>query len=369
MAAGTLVFLQGCGVQGDGAADEGSTATIQSSGADRGEVDVRSSRDGSHPTALPNPYRTIRNWGDAPPGRAWGRVSAVALDLDGRHLWVAERCGGDVCLGTDVPVVLRYSPDGTVDRSFGSDLFMRPHGIHVDSAGNVWVADVRSPRPAELDEHPEDAEKGHQVVKFSPEGEILMVLGTPGAAGDPPERLTQPNDVITTPDGEILVAEGHSNDGPVGRISRFAADGSFIESWGRLGSEAGEFRTPHALAFDSRGRLFVADRGNSRIQILDADGTFLEAWDQFGRPNDVFVGPDDVLLSVDAESGDERNPGFRRGVYVGSARDGSLSAFIPPHEMEGRPQGTAGEGVVLDRDGNIYAGEVALGGMTKYVPE
>lgn len=369
LAVGALVLLQGCGAQTDPEGEERSSGDLPISGAERGELAVRSARDGVHPTALPNPYRTIRDWGEAPPGREWGRVSAVALDLDGRHLWVAERCGGDVCLGTDVPVVLRYAPDGSLLRSFGSGIFMRPHGIHVDSAGNVWVADVRSPRPGELEEHPEDADKGHQVVKFSREGEVLMILGSPGRAGDPPESLTQPNDVITTPGGDILVAEGHSNDGPVGRISRFSADGTFIETWGRFGSGPGEFRTPHALAFDSRGRLFVADRGNSRVQILGPDGSFLEEWDQFGRPNDVFISEDDVLLTVDAESGDERNPGFRRGVYIGSARDGSLTAFIPPHEMEGRPQGTAGEGIALDRDGDIYAGEVALGGMTKYVRE
>jgi len=322
----------------------------------------------AQPVGLPNPYDVMRSWGDVPPGReAWGRVSGVDMDPDGVHMWVAERCGGDVCLGSDVPVVLEYAPDGTLVKSFGKGIFMRPHGMDVDPAGNVWVTDVRSPRPEELEAHPGDAHKGNQVVKFSPDGDVLMVLGTPGEAGDPADgKLNQPNDVVVAPNGDIYVSEGHGPSGP-GRISRFSADGTFLGSFGEPGEGPGQFRVPHALAIDGQGHLFVADRSNSRVQVFDLDGNFVAEWHQFGRPSDVFVSDDEHLLTVDYESGDERNPGQRRGVYIGDAVTGEVTAFVPGHQVEDEPLGMAGEGIVMAADGTLYAGEVVLNGMTKYV--
>ncbi len=320
------------------------------------------------PVGLPNPYDVMRNWGEVPPGReAWGRVSGVDMDPDGVHVWVAERCGGDVCLGSDVPVVLEYAPDGTLVKSFGGGIFMRPHGMDVDAEGNVWVTDVRSPRPEELEAHPGDAHKGNQVVKFSPDGDVLMVLGTPGEAGDPVDgKLDQPNDVVIAPNGDIYVSEGHGPNGP-GRVSRFSADGTFLGSFGEPGEGPGQFRVPHALAIDAQGHLFVADRSNSRVQVFDLDGTFVAEWHQFGRPSDVFVSDDEHLLTIDYESGDERNPGHRRGVYVGDAVTGEVTAFVPGHQVPDEPLGMAGEGIVMAADGTLYAGEVVLNGMTKYV--
>ena len=283
-------------------------------GRDRNGNGIESLDEVRVPASLPNPYvAPSADWGTAPPGREWGRVSAVAMDVDREHVWIAERCGGDVCVGSDVPVVLRYDPEGTLTRSFGADMFVRrPHGIHVDAEGNVWVTDVRSVTPEELAEHPEDARKGHQVIKFSPEGEVLLVLGNPGEAGDPPARLNEPTDIVTAANGNIYVSQGHSAVNPVQRISRFSADGTYLGSWGSPGAGPGEFLVPHALAVDSQDRVFVADRGNSRVQIFDAEGRFLAAWTQFGRPSDVFVTDDDELLTVDYESGGEINPDFRR---------------------------------------------------------
>ncbi|MDH3207169.1 MAG: hypothetical protein OEO79_11190, partial [Gemmatimonadota bacterium] len=189
----------------------------------------------------------------------------------------------------------------------------------------------------------------------------------PGTAGDPPNALNQPNDVIVAPNGEILVSEGHSYQGPHGRISRFAADGTFLGTIGEFGDGPGQFIVPHGMAFDSQGRLFVATRGTNRIDIFDHEYTYVESWEQFGRPNDVFIDEDDTMYVLDSESGDERNPGFRRGIYIGSARDGSLSAFVPPH-ADRPPHGTIGEGIAVDASGNIYVGEVSLNGMTMFMP-
>ena len=319
--------------------------------------------------AAPATFMPHRNWGVMPPGRDWGRVSGVDIDPNGTDVWVFERCGADDCISSEDPAVLRFSSGGSLLASFGADMFVRPHGMHVDDEGNVWVTDGRIARGAELEAYPDAASKGNQVVKFSPTGEVLLVLGTAGTAGDPPPALDQPNDVVVAPNGEILVAEGHGSAGP-GRISRFAADGTFLGSFGEYGSGPGQFAVPHALAFDSQGRLFVADRGNSRIQIFDSDYEFVAEWKQFGRPNDVFIDDDDTMYVADSESGDERNPGMRRGIYIGSARDGTVHDFIPPHPSDREQDdahGTMGEGVTVDAAGNIFVGEVSLSGMTMFM--
>lgn len=333
----------------------------------QGDVVASAAADTLHPSGLPNPYMVHRNWGELPAGREWGRVSGVYVDPAGQTIWAFERCGGDNCVTSEDPTVLRFSPDGTLLTSFGADMFVRPHGMYVDDEGNVWVTDGRAAREAELEEAPDAARKGNQVVKFSPEGEVMMVLGTPGMTGDPPEALNQPNDVIVAPNGEILVAEGHSYNGPHGRISRFAPDGTYLGSFGEFGDGPGQFIVPHGMAFDSQGRLFVATRGTNRIDIFSPDYEYIESWYQFGRPNDVFIDDDDTMYVLDSESGDERNPGYRRGIYIGSARDGTLSAWVPPHE--GRPPyGTIGEGIAVDAAGNIYVGEVSIDGMTMFMP-
>jgi sugar lactone lactonase YvrE len=291
----------------------------------------------------------------------------MGVDPQGASIWAFERCGGDSCVMSEDPTVLRFSPDGTLLASFGADMFVRPHGMYVDGEGNVWVTDGRAAREAEIEAAPDAARKGNQVVKFSPEGRVLMVLGTPGATGAPPEALDAPNDVIVAPNGEILVSEGHSYAGPHGRISRFSPDGTFLGTIGEFGSGPGQFIVPHGMAFDSQGRLFVATRGNNRIDIFSPTYQYIESWEQFGRPNDVFIDDDDTMYVLDSESGDDRNPGMRRGIYIGSARDGSLTAFVPGHATDDE-YGTIGEGVTVDAQGNVYVGEVSISGLTMFMP-
>jgi len=335
---------------------------------------------------LPNPFQGGQNIFKLPDGRTWGSTSAVDIDKDGTSIWVGERCGANSCAdpatGKMSPLdpVLKFDSTGKLVKSFGAGMIAFAHGIYVDKDGNVWVTDgndnrVRPARGAAAAAPPpaQPAKPvGHQVFKFSPDGKVLMTLGKAGVAGNPPDALTEPNDVVVAPNGDIFVAEGHAgqnNNAPpdtVARISKFSKDGKFIKSWGKLGTAPGEFRTPLSLAFDSRGRLFVADRGNVRLQIFDQDGKFLEETKAFSRLSGIFITKDDTLYGADSESSPTSHPGgWKRGIRIGSARDGLVTAFIPD-PVEKATGTSAAEGVAVDAAGNIYGAENGPRDVKKY---
>src|SRR4051812_44861938 len=209
-----------------------------------------------------NPYRVIRDWAQLTlEKRPWGGSNGVAIDKDGKTVWATDRCSPGTapgCLGTNANPVHHFDEQGKEIRSFGGGLFVWPHGIHVDRDGNVWVTDARIASAEEITKFPDEGGKGSVVVKFSPEGKVLMTLGTPGVRGNPPGALTDPNDVVTDPaNGDIYVAESHTNvEDPylVGRISVFDRNGKFLRTIGGTGTGPGEFRTPHMIRFDSQGR-------------------------------------------------------------------------------------------------------------------
>jgi hypothetical protein len=316
---------------------------------------------------LPNPYATVEHWAKMPEGRSWGATSAVDIDRDGKSIWVAERCGANSCANSDLPVVLKFDAAGRLVKSFGAGMFIFPHGIHVDRQGNVWVADS-IPLGAAAASLPPG--KGHIVVKFSPEGKVLLTLGKAGVAGDGPDTFNQPSDVVTAPNGDIFVADGHGGNSNA-RIVKFTREGKFIKAWGKKGTAPGEFDTPHAIAMDSRGRLFVADRNNNRLQIFDQEGSFLAEWKQFSRLSGIYIDRNDVLYGADSESNTRRHPGWRRGIRIGSAKDGRVWAFIPdpnPNADTGLGAATsAAEGVAADAQGNVYGAEVGSRALKKYV--
>jgi hypothetical protein len=316
---------------------------------------------GSPVNDLPNPYKTIEGWAKLPDGRTWGATSAVEIDPDGKSIWVAERCGANSCAGSNLPTVLKFDETGKLVKSFGEGMFVFPHGIYVDKQGNVWVTDGIPPGAATQP----IAGKGHIVVKFSPEGNVLLTLGKAGVAGDGPDTFNQPSDVITGANGDIFVADGHGGNTNA-RIVKFDKNGKFIKSWGKKGTGPGEFDTPHSLALDSRGRLFVADRNNNRIQIFDQDGKFLEEWKQFSRISGLYI-RNDVLYAADSESNTARHPGWKRGIRIGSAKDGKVTAFIPdPESNPDRAATSAAEGVAADEKGNIYGAEVGPRALKRY---
>ncbi len=309
--------------------------------------------------AQEHPWRPIYGWGELPDGREWGSTSAVYPGMDGT-IWVGERCGQNSCVDRDdVDPILQFDKSGKLLKSFGAGLITWPHGMYVDADGNVWVTDARG-----------DGNRGHQVWKFSPDGDVLMRLGRAGVAGAGNDVFDQPSDVLVAPNGDIFVADGHGSEGN-NRIVKFAADGRFIKTWGSTGAEAGEFRDPHALAMDSQGRLFVGDRGNSRVQIFDQDGNWIATWTQFGRPSGLFIDKNDILYSADSESHVwwSGNWGWKRGIRIGSVRDGWVTAFIPdPVQPDPHAGGTtAAEGIAVDDEGNLYGAEVGPRQVVKYV--
>jgi sugar lactone lactonase YvrE len=317
--------------------------------------------------SLPDPY-IGSPFGKLPEARNWGSTAGIDIDRDGKSIWVAERCGAFAppsqmkpgvpfaCDGSSLDPILKFDESGKLVKSFGAGLILFPHGLSVDPEGNIWVTDGLG----------KDG-KGHQVFKFSPDGKVLMRLGKPGVAGSGPDEFNAPSAALVAPNGDIFVADGHGGNTNA-RIVKFDKTGKFIKTWGRKGSAPGEMDGPHTLAMDSRGRLFLGDRGNNRIQIFDQDGNFIDQWPQFSRPSGVYIDRNDVIYVADSESGsvNKAHGNWKRGIRIGSAKDGTVTAFIPDPD-ENATTTSAAEGVAADARGNIYGAEVGPKRVMKYV--
>ena len=312
-----------------------------------------------------NPYRAIHGWGTLPEGRRWGVASGVVPDPDGRHIWILERCGGDNCAGSDLDPILKFDLEGRLVDSFGAGLFAWPHGFFLDHDGYLWVTegapvgDARGEAGFRLG-------MGHQVFKLDRTGRVMLTLGEAGVAGDDERHFNGPAGVAVARNGDIWVVDGHR--GGNNRLVRFNSSGEFIAAWGGgVGSESaerGRFNDPHGIAIDSQGRIFVADRGNNRLQLFDSQGEYIHQWTQFGRPSGIYIDPADVIYVGDGMSNDFWNPGWERGIRIGDARTGWVTAFIPDPEVD---QGSGVEFLAADAEGNIYAGEVGRQRLIKYV--
>jgi len=274
----------------------------------------------------------------------------VDIDRDGKSVWIFDRCGAKSCTGSNVAPIQKFDSSGKLLTSFGAGMFNSPHGLFVDPDGNVGGTDGKAANGT-----------GHTAIKFSPDGKVLMTLGTPGVAGTDETHFNAPSDVLVAPNGDIFVADGHGDDTNA-RIVKFSKDGKFITAWGRKGSDPGEFDTPHGLAMDSSGHLYVADRMNSRIQIFEPDGKFIAEWRQFGRPSGLFIDKHDVLYAADSQSGEKYNKGFKQGIRIGSVKDGKVTAFISSAGTSEMP-----EGVAADDEGNVYGGFTANQTVKKFV--
>jgi DNA-binding beta-propeller fold protein YncE len=216
-----------------------------------------------------------------PEGVQLGAPSSVAVDAHG-HLLVftrAERALMEFDLKT-----------GALVKSFGEGRYVRSHGMRVDAAGNIWTTDVN----------------GHTVTKMSPEGEVLLTMGTKGQAGNWDEAagtrlLNEPNDIGFAPNGDLFVVQGHGRGDP--RVLRFDKTGRLIKSWGGLGKEPGQFDLAHSVVVDAKGMVYVADRQNRRVQIFDMDGKFIKAWPFAGLPCGLFLDKDQAMYLVTGFAG------------------------------------------------------------------
>jgi sugar lactone lactonase YvrE len=307
----------------------------------------------------PNPYTRIEPWGEPPPGNngEWAAVTGAEGGPDG-NLYVFHRCHSNSCVGRKEPPLVKLDP-GTGKRlaAWGVGLMAFPHGFHVDPEGHVWTTDSGS----------EDAPGGHLVRKFSPDGELLLTLGRSGVAGDEPGLLREPTDVVVSPEGTIFVTEGHRKNGPHSRISKFASDGTFLGRMGSTGQGHLQLSAPHGIAMDTKGRLFIADRDNNRIMIWDQDGSYIDQWHQFGRPSGVYVDHTDTIYVADSESWGPDNPGWKKGIRIGSAITGQVHYFL--EDIESRDFSHSGaEAVGVDTLGNVYGGVVRRQMLERHEP-
>jgi len=342
---------------------------------------------------LPNPYRLVPDWPTLPAsmkgpnGRKWGEVIRVHVAPNG-NIWVFHRCFNDkptgdaTCLnrGEANPPILEFSPAGRLLRRFGVGLFAHPHGFTVDRNGNIWTTDSNAEEtilgiPAK---NAQGVAIGQTVLKISPEGKVLMTLGRPGVGGSGPDLFDRPTGVSIAASGDIFVSDGHSpNKSNSARIVKFTKDGKFIKTWGRLGSEPGNFREPHDLYVGgSKGYVYVADRQNNRVQVFDQDGKFIAAWKQFGQPSSVYVDKhDNIYVGATYESVAPGQTALRptpgandRAIVIGDAITGALKYLIPdPGDMSTMTDtGTSASGIAVDDRGNIYAADVGFNNLRKY---
>lgn len=292
-------------------------------------------------------YKVDASWPKRPAGVEWGHVPGIAVDSHDR-VWVYTRA---------TPPVQVYEADGRFVRSWGQDVIKTAHHIKFDGEGNVWLADIGT----------------HVVRQFTPEGKLLKTLGTPGEAGDDDTHMNQPTDMAIAPSGEVFVADGYGNS----RVVHFDARGRFKKAWGKRGTGPGEFSIPHAIALDSRGRIYVADRNNVRIQVFDQKGNFLTEWRDLIVPWGFWMTKADELWVCGSSPMPWRPTDEALGcppkdqVFMKFNTDGKLlQLWTVPKAADGHEQ--PGEcnwvhALAFDSQGNFYAGDIIGKRAQKFV--
>jgi DNA-binding beta-propeller fold protein YncE len=280
---------------------------------------------GAPAPAAESQYQLVENWAQLPPGvTKWGAATGVDVDRHG-NVYVLHR-------NESMPVMM-FDSHGKFLRSWGQGMFKTTHFLRVDRFGFIWVTD-----------------RGNmQAFKFNSDGKLLMTLGKKGVTGDntSPDSFNGMADLAVSRNGDIFIADG---EGPNTRVARFSKDGKFIKWWGGKGTAPGQFNVPHSIAIDSKGRVYVADRSNNRIQIFDQAGKFLDQWTNLGTPWGLFV-RDDLMYIVD---GTENNC-----LLIAGIKDGKVL-----EKIGGLANATA---VAVDSGGAIYVGEVNGANVKKFV--
>lgn len=292
-------------------------------------------------------YKVDPSWPQRPQGIEWGQMPGVAVDADD-NVWLYTRAN---------PPVQVYDAHGKFLRSWGEDVVGKAHHIKIDRDGTIWLADIGN----------------HVVMQFTPQGKLLKTLGTRGEPGDDETHLNQPTDMAVAPNGDVFVSDGYGNN----RIVHFDKDGHFVKAWGRLGTGPGEFSLPHAIVMDSRGRLYVADRNNVRVQVFDQNGRFLDEWRNLLVPWGFWISKHDEIWVCGSSPQPWRPEDEALGcppkdqVFMKFNPDGKLlQLWTVPKAEDGKEQ--PGEcnwvhGIALDSHGNIYAGDIIGKRAQKFV--
>jgi len=296
-------------------------------------------------------YVAVPGWPTLPAGWSFVEVVAIAVDSKDRAFVF---CRGEH------PVMI-FERDGTFVGSWGEGMFTRPHGITIGPSDEVWCVD----------------DMGHAVHKFSPDGKLLLSLGTPGQKSDtgivgmdfrtitrPGPPFNMPTNLAIAPSGDLYVTDGYGN----ARVHKFSADGKLLFSWGSAGSGPGEFNLPHGIAIDRRGRVYVADRENSRIQIFTPEGKYLTQWTDTGRPMQICFDSAERAYVCDV--------GFGAGMFpfLPPVPPPLRGAFVSIFDLEGNLLSRWGgsedpcaagdfyapHGICVDSQGGIYVGEVVM---------
>jgi DNA-binding beta-propeller fold protein YncE len=283
-------------------------------------------------------YEVEADWPQRAEGEKWRYVTGVAVDAKDQ-VWLVNQL---------TPQVQVFDSGGKLVDSWGQGFFKAPHYLRIDHEGNVWIADFER----------------HIVQKFSPKGERLLVLGTPDEAGNDESHMNGPTDIAVSPSGEIFVSDGYGND----RVIHFDPAGKFVKTWGKRGVKAGELSQPHSIAMDSKGRLYVAERNNCRIQIFDQDGKSLGQWRNLLNPWGLCITANDEIYVCGSSP--------KRWGTTGNLGNPPADQLVMKLDTEGKIQelntlpllkeGTLvpGEldwvhGIAVDSDGDLYFGDVA----------
>ena len=262
-------------------------------------------------------YKLVPDWPHMAEDRPMGHVPAVAVNSNDR-IYAISRAE---------KAIIVFNLDGKLLGSWGRGFFTNPHGLHIDSDDNVYIADADD----------------HTVRKFSPEGYLRLTLGTEGAEGEEGKPFHRPTDVAVAPSGEIYVSDGYAGF----RVHKFSAEGELLLSWGAKGTGPGEFAVPHSVSVGSDGRVWVADRENHRIQIFSPDGEYITEWSGLDMPCTAYIGRDDLVYV----------PGLLRRFSIFDLERNLLLSWS--EEEENLPaQFTGPHSVCTDSKGDLYIGNV-----------
>lgn len=287
---------------------------------------------------LARAYVVDADWPKRPAEMKWGEMSGVAVDAHD-HVY---------CFSRGTPPVQVYDASGKLIRAWGKDTLKTAHHIKIDHEGDVWVADIGN----------------HVVEKYTPEGKLLLTVGTKGKLGRDRTHLNMPTDMAISPQGDVFVSDGYGNN----RIVHFDKNGKFVKEWGELGHKPGQFSIPHAICMDSRGRLYVADRNNVRVQVFDQDGKFIDEWRDLITPWGFFVSKKDEIWVCGSSPMQWRKEDKVLGC---PPKDQIVMRFAPSGKVLGLytfPKGADGlerpgdlnwvHAIAEDSHGNLYLGDI-----------